>query len=479
MIDGITDLAQALRASGVRVSTGEVIDAARAVDVIGLRDPDVVREALAASLIKQGRDRALFDQIFDLTFAGGAARAARLVPLDELLRHAGFDDATRARLLDLLAIELAGLSPVARAALGLGTAAMPDLLRRAASQVELGRMATPLAAGFFSHRMFEAMELASAGRELDELAARLAQLAALSPAEGADLAGVVEHGLQGVRQVVRDYVADEGQRRTAAARGSAAARALRNKPLAALTEREVIELRGEVARLARLLRARIQVRPVAPHRGRLDLRRTLRRSLATSGIPFDLRRRERRPHRPRLVVLCDVSDSVRNVSRFLLELVYALQAEFERVSSFAFVADLGELTELFRQNKADRAIELAITGEAVNVFANSNYGRALTAFTQRHLGLVTRRTTVLIIGDGRNNYHPPRAEALATIHRRARQVLWLNPEPPPAWGFGDSAMRDYAPHCDRVAVARDLDGLRRVVDDLIAPGRRRHRSPHP
>ena len=287
---------------------------------------------------------------------------------------------------------------------------------------------------------------------------------------------MVEHGLQGVRQVVRDYVADEGQRRTAATRGAAAARALRHKPLAALTEREVTELRGEVARLARLLRARVQLRPHAPHRGRLDLRRTLRRSLATSGIPFDLRRRERRPHRPRLVVLCDVSDSVKNVSRFLLELVYALQAEFERVSCFAFVAELGELTALFRDNKVDRAIELATSGEAVNVFANSNYGRALTAFTQRHLGLVTRRTTVLIIGDGRNNYHPPRAEALATIHRRARQVLWLNPEPPPAWGFGDSAMRDYAPHCDRVAVARDLDGLRRVVDDLIAPRRHRHRK---
>jgi hypothetical protein len=253
----------------------------------------------------------------------------------------------------------------------------------------------------------------------------------------------------------------------------AAARALSHKPLAILSEKEVEELRGEVERLARLLRARIHLVPRSPRRGRLDLRRTLRRSLATSGVPFDLRRRERRPRRPRLVVLCDISDSVRNVSRFLLELVYALQVEFDRVSSFAFVAELGELTRLFRENKVDRAIALAYAGAVVNVFANSNYGRVLAAFASRHLGLVSRRTTVLIIGDGRNNYHPARVEALAAIARRARQVLWLNPEPPAAWGFGDSAMRDYAPLCDRVAVARDLDSLRGVVDDLV--GARPHR----
>jgi hypothetical protein len=242
-----------------------------------------------------------------------------------------------------------------------------------------------------------------------------------------------------------------------------------------LTEAEVAELRVEVGRLARLLRARIHLEPPAPRRGRLDSRRTLRRSLATGGIPFEVHLRQRRPRRPRLVVLCDISDSVRTVSRFLLELVYAIEAEFDRVSSFAFVAELGELSRLFRENKVERALELAYGGAVVNVFANSNYGRVLASFAERHLGRVTGRTTVLIIGDGRNNYHPARADALAMIRRRARQVLWLNPEPPAVWGFGDSAMREYAPHCDRIAVARDLDSLRRVIDVLVGH-RARHRA---
>jgi uncharacterized protein len=108
----------------------------------------------------------------------------------------------------------------------------------------------------------------------------------------------------------------------------------------------------------------------------------------------------------------------------------------------------------------------------VNVFANSNYGRVFAAFADRHLGRLTSRTTILIIGDGRNNYHPTRVDALAAMRRRARQIVWLNPEPPPVWGFGDSAMKEYAPYCDKIAVARDLDSLREVVDQLI--GRRRH-----
>src|SRR6185503_15517881 len=98
------------------------------------------------------------------------------------------------------------------------------------------------------------------------------------------------------------------------------------------------------------------------------------------------------------------------------------------------------------------------------------------AFAARHLGRVTSRTTILIIGDGRNNYHPTRVDALAAMRRRARQIVWLNPEPPPVWGFGDSAMRDYAPHCDRIAVARDLDSLRDVIDDLVGRRTTRRRT---
>jgi uncharacterized protein with von Willebrand factor type A (vWA) domain len=196
------------------------------------------------------------------------------------------------------------------------------------------------------------------------------------------------------------------------------------------------------------------------------LGRTLRRSLATGGVPFVLRRRRRHPHKPRLIVLCDISDSVRNVSRFMLQLVYALQELFARVHTFAFVAELGELTALFRQYDLERAIELTYEGAVVSTFANSNYGRTLQQFAAGHLDKVTSRTTVMIIGDGRNNYHPSHAAVLSEVRRRAKKLLWLNPEVPSMWGLGDSAMGEYQPHCDRVLVVRNLDGLRKVIDHL-------------
>jgi uncharacterized protein with von Willebrand factor type A (vWA) domain len=450
------------------------MDAARAADAVGLADPDRLREALAACLIKRATDRPLFDEIFDLAFLrGGGAAAARLAPLAELLRRAGQGGADADALLAALGEELAGLSPLGRVALGMGVAALIPMLRRAADGAELARMVSPLQTGFFTQRLLEALGIAAAERELEALFGRLRELGRISPAAVEGVTGVVRDNVGRLRQAVRDFVSTEARQANLASLDQAASRALSKKPLASLTEKEVEELRGEVGRLARLLRARIHLVPRSPRRGRLDLRRTLRRSMATFGVPFDIRRRERRRRKPRLVVLCDISDSVRNVSRFLLELVYALQAQFDRVSTFAFVAELGELTRLFRENKVDRAIQMAYAGAVVNVFANSNYGRVLDAFASRHLGLVSRRTTVLFIGDGRNNYHPARVDALAAIARRARQVLWLNPEPPPSWGFGDSAMREYAPHCDRIAVAHDLDSLRTVIDDLVLRPRAR------
>ena len=111
-------------------------------------------------------------------------------------------------------------------------------------------------------------------------------------------------------------------------------------------------------------------------------------------------------------------------------------------------------------------MDLVFSGAAVSLFASSNYGRVFDQFATRHLGKVTSRTTVIVIGDGRNNYNPSRAAVLGVIRRRARKLLWLNPEALAAWGFGDSAMREYQPHCDRVVVAHDLDTLHRVIDDL-------------
>jgi uncharacterized protein with von Willebrand factor type A (vWA) domain len=160
------------------------------------------------------------------------------------------------------------------------------------------------------------------------------------------------------------------------------------------------------------------------------------------------------------VLLCDVSDSVRRVATFLLEFVHVAHELFERTRSFVFVSELGETTAIFERETPEVALSRAWSGAVVPITANSNYGRALGAFVREHLREVDRDTTVVVLGDGRTNYHADGAEALDAIRRRARALLWLCPEPPAAWGAGDSAMTRYAERCTEVlsvSTARELE----------------------
>ncbi|HET8733415.1 MAG TPA: VWA domain-containing protein, partial [Anaeromyxobacteraceae bacterium] len=169
-----------------------------------------------------------------------------------------------------------------------------------------------------------------------------------------------------------------------------------------------------------------------------------------------------------VVVLCDVSDSVRHVSRLMLLFVHTLQSLFAHVRSFVFVSDLGEVTSAFRAERdVARAADLATAGRAVSLAGNSNYGRALVTFHRRHLGAVSSRTTVLVIGDGRSNYLPPESWVLAEVRRRARRVLWICPEERWAWGSGDSEMPLYAARVDRVAVATRVSDLEAIAEALV------------
>jgi uncharacterized protein with von Willebrand factor type A (vWA) domain len=277
----------------------------------------------------------------------------------------------------------------------------------------------------------------------------------------------IDDNLGQLRGSVRAYVQRQFQQRQVQFTERFRRDLLANKPFSTLSPDELRRLRDEVVRLAQKLRAQASLRRKITRRGRLDPRRTMRAAMATGGVPFFPRWRKRREERPRLLVLCDISDSVRHVSRFMLQFAYTLQDLFEKVRSFVFVAELGECTDLFREHEIDHAINLVERAGVINVYANSNYGRSLRMFADRYLDAVTPRTTVLVIGDGRNNYNAPEPEALQAIADRCRRLLWLNPEPAVSWGFGDSAMRLYAPICDDVETVNNLETLRRVVDELV------------
>ena len=451
-----------LRAHGIPVTVSEAIDAADAIVRVGAMDRERLRVVLRATVVKRHADYEGFDEVFQLFFATGASMTPTM-PLAQLLMASGVANPIIERVLAHLGDYVTELSAAAQMGVGLRPLVVDDLVNRRLAS-EMDGLRSPLHVGYYAQRMCRALHVGDAESQVRQLLMRLRQDGGLSQADYDGLLAVVKANFITLRRAVRDHVQSEVERRTSVF--VPPDDRLVDKPLATMSTQELTLLRAEVRRLARLLRSRFHRTARARRRGRLDLRRTLRSSMKTDAIPATLFRRYRPIRKPRIVVLCDISDSVRTVSRFMLQFVYALGECFDDIVSFAFVADLGELTALFANYDHDVAIDTASSGAIVSIAANSNYGRAFEQFRTRHLAKVTRRTSVIIIGDGRNNYHPPRAHILAEMRQRAQRVVWLNPEPPSSWDYGDSAMRAYEGHCDRVVFAYNLNSLRQVIDHL-------------
>ena len=235
-----------------------------------------------------------------------------------------------------------------------------------------------------------------------------------------------------------------------------------------IAETERTELEDSLRRLARSLHGALTHRRRTAAAGRVDSGATMRRNMRFDGVPFMPVTVRRAEDRPRLVVLADVSLSVRATSRFTLNLVHGLQDLFTQVRSFAFVAQVAETTELFRDYPSERALGLIFGGDVIDVDANSDYGSVFGEFLAEHASAVTRRTTVVVLGDGRNNANDPNLAAFEEITRRARETVWLTPEPRYSWGLGSCDLPAYAEFCNRVRVVRDLTGLERAAHDFAA-----------
>jgi uncharacterized protein with von Willebrand factor type A (vWA) domain len=460
----LAEFASLLRANGVRVSPAEVADAVQASALVGLDDRASFRAALRATLVKRARDVPAFDGLFDLWFSGlgrlleGVERGL-VAELEEQGLVEGDDLEMIARTLADLA---GGLSPLARAALGGDPALLARLLRGAALQLDLGALGSEAAAAFAGRRLLAA---AGGGALADDAATLERALRERGLGDGALqlVAGRLDAALRRVEDAARRVAELElGARALARSTGKLSSR------VAPVSGEELARTETAVRRLAERLKTRLVRRERSRRRGALAARRTLRKNLALDGVPARLVFRQRRPERPDVVVLCDVSESVRHVTRLMLLFLFTLQGLFTRVRTFVFVSELAEVTDRLRAERDPaRAADLATAARVVSLAANSNYGRALRTFHRDFLGAVGRRTTVIVVGDGRSNYNPPEAWVLEELRRRARRVLWICPEPRSAWGSGDSEMLLYARRCDRVATLETLDDLEGLADALV------------
>jgi uncharacterized protein with von Willebrand factor type A (vWA) domain len=239
-----------------------------------------------------------------------------------------------------------------------------------------------------------------------------------------------------------------------------------NKPLQSLTEDEANLLRQEVRRLVTQLRSRAALRQKRGKAGRFDAKGTIRASQRYGGVPFEVKYR-RKKLKPSLVLICDVSTSMRPVAEFMLRLIYELQDQVAKARSFAFNADMEEITVTMGGNRAADAVAEVLYAIPPGYYA-TDLGHSLETFDKKWGDAVNGRTTVIILGDGRNNYNSPRIDLIKEMQRRAKRLIWLNPELRQKWGTGDSDMFDYEPHCDAVYSVRNMAQLAAAVDKLLA-----------
>lgn len=461
----LVHLAALLRQNGIPVSTAELIDAAKAIALVGLEDRRRFRATLAATLVKHPRHRARFEQIFDLYFDG----VARLLDaMDKsaaaAIERAGFlDRAELERVAEALRRMAPSFTGLTRAALESDAESLLQGLRSAALTLDFSKLDGPAQQGFFARRLLERAGLDATRRDLDELAAHLAgkELSA----KGLDLTNrALRQALRRIEKAAAEWVEQEARMR----QRHGESLTLAEQPFAALDPAEFETISRSVRRLAERLKTRLTYRKKSLRRGRLDVRQTLRRNAgAADGWPRPIFRR-RRATRPELVILCDLSDSVRPTARMALLFAMTLQALFARTRTFVFVNELREVTDQLRGLDPRRASDLLRLREAIEFGGNSHYGRVFGELAQREAASLSRRTTLLAIGDGRSNYGDPGLEALEDISRQVGRLLWITPEPRQRWAEGDCELSRYEKFCTRVATVGCLADLEDLAD-LLAP----------
>jgi len=474
LLDVLQGFVHELRAAGLPVSMTENLDAMRAIEHVDISDRDLFKSILAATLVKHHRHRKAFEVVFDVYFSlfsqgipdedeEGAEGGGEAIDMTgEGQTGTGDGGGAPVSREELAAMLLAALMQMDR-----------DELRRLASiavqqfaGMEPGR---PVGGTYYLYRTLRMLDL-------DALAMKLMGMAREQ--------GEIDDGHLGERlareevderlKELRELVEEEIRRRLVADRGAEAmARTLR-KPLPEDIEfmhasrDEMLALQHAVYPLTRALAARLAQRRRRKNRGHLDFRKTVRASLSYGGVPAEPKFRNPHPSKPEIMVVADISGSVASFARFTLMFVYAMASQFSKVRSWVFIDGIDEVTRFF--NESDDVLEAVhrvnTEADVVWVDGHSDYGHAFEVFHQRHYSEITPKTSIILLGDARNNYHASQTWVVDALRKRGRHVYWLDPEPRSYWDTGDSIVSEYGRHCDGVFECRNLRQLQKFVETV-------------
>ena len=466
LIDRHVAFVAALRGAGLPVSLVESLDATQAMAVIDLMDREQLRAAYAAAVVKRAPHRPTFDRLFDLWWPPAIGDGE-----DAFGNADGDGEAADGELQEIDPADLDAMKQMLRDQLrDVLLRGDDEALRRLAraSVNGLGRTdSQPGRQSWFTYRVLRALSPETLMADL--LKAVL---------EGQEQGGLAE---KVARQMLterikrfEEYVEAEVRRRLAEDRGVENIQKTAVKPLIEQVDflrasrDEIAELRRRVYPLARRLATRLTAKRRLGRSGRLDVRRTVRASLSSGGVPLTTIHKPHKPHKPELVVLCDVSGSVAAFAHFTVLLAYALREQFAKVRVFAFVDTCDEVTRFFEHggDVADALARMAQEADVVWFDGHSDYGHSFEVFSQKWPEAVTPKTSLLILGDARTNYRALSLPALRSAVHHARHAYWLNPEPRQYWGSGDSAASAYGDVVPMIE-CRNAAQLEEFVENLL------------
>jgi len=456
MEERILKFISALRAGGVRISLAESADAFRAVDQMGAQDRGTFRLSLRATLIKEAQDLATFEELFPLFFG-----SLNPPPLMNLAQDLTPEEAR------MLAQALRQFSEHLRQML-------EKLLRgEKLSQQELaefGQLVGLQHADNLRYRewMARRMEQALRFREVQEAIRELAQLLAqmgMSKQRLEQLRHFLQSNQQALQEQLRQYAGQRIAENMGERPRDEGIEELLDRPFNALSDADMDRLRKEVRRLAAALRTRVALRQRRAKTGQLDAKATIRANLKHGNVPIEIRRRDRKL-KPKLVVICDVSTSMRHCSELMLSLIHAMQDQISKTHAFAFIDHLEYISPDLAGQSPERAV-MQVLDRMPPGYYNTDLGRSLETLAQDYADTVDSRATLIVVGDGRNNYFDPKLDIFRRLARRSHRTIWLNPETPLLWGTGDSDMLKYAPMCDVILQVNTLAELTTAVDKLL------------
>lgn len=468
----ITEFIAALRAAGIRVSVAETADAMRAIEQAGIGDKRFFRMALQASLIKDQQDAATFQELFPLYFSHETPPPMQQPGGGQL------SEEEQRQLMQQLQQMLASMTPQQLAQLFrsmmTGQPMSSQQMRDMLGQISPPQMTNPLYREWMARNAMREMQFNQLNKVLRELLERLRE------------AGMSEEALRAIEQAAREnqealaeQIGQEvGRQMTEMASGEGHTRPrqrneseLMDRPFEYLDERDAHDMRAIVNRLAARLRSRMALRQRRGKTGTLDAKATIRTNQRFGGVPVIVRHRKRHL-KPKLLILCDRSVSTQHVMTFMLLMIYTLHDQLSRTRSFAFIDRLYDMSHYFNESRPDAAIEAVMHEIRPTRSYSTDLGCALNQFVKDHLSAVDRRTTVIVLGDARNNENDPGLAAFDQIRRRARRIVWFNPEERYKWGQYDpgslsSDMWSYAPLCDALHEVRSLRQLADAIDRLF------------